>query len=137
MEKDEYKTEVIKYEQKIKLLSSNPLVEMPRSFNHPITFAFSIDTMFDIDNLKPRVSSKRELPYILHNEIVNCNRDSKLWKAYERYFRYSFIPTIERIADIIKENGHLMEPVSPSRMYKCMVWMVLDMDKSGVLVSFI
>ena len=33
-----------------------------------------------------------------------------------RDIRYSFIPTIERIADIIKENGHLMEPVSPSRM---------------------
>jgi hypothetical protein len=87
MNKDEYKTEVIKYEQKVEKIVSPPLqvMEMPRSFKHPITFAFSIDTMFDIDDMKPRVSSKSELPFILHNEILHCNRNRKLWKAYERY----------------------------------------------------
>ena len=116
LNKDEYKTEVVKYEQKMNILQNNPLFGSSQSFKHPITSACSIDTLFDIYEMKPRVSSKQELPFILHTEILHCNRNSNLWKAYERYIRYSFIPTIERIADIIKENGHLMEPVSPSRM---------------------
>jgi len=83
MDKDEYKAEVTKYEQKMNILRNNPLFEMPRSFNHPITSACSIDILFDVHEMKPRVSSKRELPSILHSEIQHCKRDSKLWKAYE------------------------------------------------------
>jgi len=83
LNKDEYKTEVIK--QKMKILQNNPLFGSSQSFKHPITSACSIDTLFDIYEMKPRVSSKQELPFILHNEILHCNRNSKLWKAYEIY----------------------------------------------------
>lgn len=63
-----------------------------------------------------RVTHTRELPLILHREIEQCDRNSTLWKSYEAFIQYRYLPAIERIGEIVDEHGHLMEPVPPHRM---------------------
>ena len=56
--------------------------------------------------------SDREFPMELHNALKKCKRpNSKLWKDYESFIRNEFEPGVERIAQIIDEYGHLMEPI--------------------------
>ena len=104
---------------------SNPTVhEIPTSLKNPVSFTMLIENMVydheggdDAASWKLwRVSSKRELPRILHEAIQKCNRESSGWKAYEAFVRHSLVPAIQKIADIIDEHGHLMEPVPTSRL---------------------
>lgn len=97
--------------------------ERPTNLHHPESFAMLSEVMFDrittpqnTVRARTRVISKHELPLILHNEIQQCDRESKLWKSYESFIRHSFVPTVERIASIVDEHGHLMERVPPKRL---------------------
>ena len=117
-----------------------------RQLNNPLSRAMFMDIMYEYNDTsrgKLRVVSKTELPPLLHNEIlksmptsssssskqrdssskgkstkkaVNDNRNTQLWNSYEAFIRYTFVPTIEKLAQIIDESGHLMEPVSPARL---------------------
>ena len=129
MSEAEHKEVFDKYEKMNQALPSH--LEKPSSLNNPISFVMILDTLFadrivggvDSDGKTtssvkkvPLVTSKRELPLVLHNEIQQSDRDSRLWKSYEAFIRCSFIPGIQKIADIIDEHGHLMEPISPDKL---------------------
>jgi hypothetical protein len=90
-------------------------LEMPTRYRNAVTLQWALEVMRQDDNVM-RVTHPRELPIILHDEILKCDRNSKLWRSYEAFIRYSYIPSIERIGAIIDENGHLMEPVPAGRM---------------------
>eukprot|EP00571_Detonula_confervacea_P017497 CAMPEP_0172303866 /NCGR_PEP_ID=MMETSP1058-20130122/5384_1 /TAXON_ID=83371 /ORGANISM="Detonula confervacea, Strain CCMP 353" /LENGTH=336 /DNA_ID=CAMNT_0013014901 /DNA_START=117 /DNA_END=1127 /DNA_ORIENTATION=+ len=132
--KEENKAELIKYQTIMKDNSNpnHPMLEVPTSLNNPETFAMLLQIMHkpmgktSTSSRKARVTTKHELPLILHNEILNCDRDSKLWKSYKAFVRYSFVPAVERIAEIIDEHGHLMEPIPSARMQ-----VIFDQDGNG------
>jgi len=115
------KEEMDRCQNWLKTINEYPILEMPSRLNNPVSFAMIIDLMRQklpkSGKAKiSRVTSKHELPLILHNAIQHCDRKSKLWKSYEAFVRYSFVPAVQRIADIIDENGHLMEPVGSKRL---------------------
>jgi len=121
--KEENKAELIEYRATLKELSDpyHPMLELPTNLANPESFPMLMQIVFKPNgklgkSRQARVSTKHELPLILHNDIMNCDRDSKLWKSYEAFVRYSFVPGVERIADIIDEHGHLMELVPPDRL---------------------
>ena len=124
MKREEYKDDMNRYQEKIRVgLAKNPVMELPTKVN-PISLIMWLEVMYDsVESGEKKgkverwtITSKHELPLILHNEIQKCDRGSKLWKSYETFIRHSFVPTVEKIANIIDENGHLMEPVSSARM---------------------
>lgn len=116
---------------------SKTAFESPTTANNPISLVLWLEVMYEdsqmkviyqpkdsnirgpttIKNIKKaRVTNTHELPLLLHNEIKKCDRNSSLWNSYEAFIRHSFVPAVERIASIIDEYGHLMEPVPPARM---------------------
>ena len=61
----------------------------------------------------------REVPLFLHNALQACERpSSKLWREYEIFIRHEFVPSVNRIADIIHEHGDLMESVPAAKLEK-------------------
>ena len=129
MSKAEHKELFDKYEKMNQVLPSN--LEKPSLLNNPISFVMILDTLFtdrivggvDDDGKTtsrvkkvPLVTSQTELPLVLHNEIQQSDRDSRLWKSYEAFIRCSFVPGVQKVADIIDEHGHLMEPISPDKL---------------------
>ena len=90
-------------------------LEMPTRYRNAVTLPWALEVMHEDYNIM-RVTHPRELPIILHDEILKCDRNSKLWKSYEAFIRYSYLPVIERIGGIIDEHGHLKEPVPAARM---------------------
>jgi hypothetical protein len=120
--KDEYKDIVEELTNKLdqfKRSGSTSLkqypMEVPTSYRHAISFPWTLEVMNNSSG-DMRVTHTRELPIILHREIEQCDRNSTLWKSYEAFIRYRYLPAIERIGEIIDEHGHLMEPVPPDRM---------------------
>ena len=99
-------------------LGKSAILESPTALVHPVSRAMTFEVMFAVveSGTRPRVTSKTELPLLLHNAIRECDRESKLWKSYEAFVRHSLLPGVERIAEIINESGHLMEPVSADKM---------------------
>ena len=89
-------------------------LEVPRNYRNPVSFAWSMEVMYEGTSL--RITHPRELPVILHDAIQSCDRNSTLWKSYEAFIRHRYVPTVQRIGEIINEHGHLMEPVPPDRL---------------------
>mmetsp|Transcript_41462 Transcript_41462/g.88348 ORF Transcript_41462/g.88348 Transcript_41462/m.88348 type:complete len:275 (+) Transcript_41462:28-852(+) len=119
MSRDEHREALAKYQMMNKTLGGEKMLETPTSFSNNLTHAMMMEVLFckkGGDKSFAQIASKNELPLLLHNEIQNCDRDSKLWKSYENFVRHSFVPAVEKIADIIDEEGHLMEPVPASRL---------------------
>ena len=145
IKKPEYRNELIRYQNQKEMNEKGPMwaSTTQRKLNNPLSRAMFADIMFEYDDKsqgKLRVVSKTELPPVLHNELLKSmptssssskhdsskgkttkkafkdNRNSQLWDSYEAFIRYTFVPTIEKIAEIIDESGHLMEPVSSVRL---------------------
>lgn len=111
--------ELEKYEKmNIEMANNSPHVEIPTMLTNPLSYALMIEVMFVQREAGRnwRVCVKNELPLPLHKEIKACDRESRLWKSYEAFVRHSLVPAIEKIAEIIDEQGDLMEPVSPTRL---------------------
>jgi hypothetical protein len=119
------------YESKIlKQFTAIPVFEMPSQLSNPSVVAFmTIDIVMSersskssighetISGLSARTTSPRELPRFLHTAIEKCERPtSALWRSYEAFIRHEFVPGVDRIAEIIDEHGHLMEPLPPERL---------------------
>jgi hypothetical protein len=120
----------------LKKYISSPVMEMPTELNDPKSVALLIgETMMTEQKnasktgvtaamgVAPMTTSPRELPLVLHNALENCQNKKKkskptsiLWKSYEAFIRHEFVPAVDRIAEIIDEHGHLMEPVPPKRL---------------------
>jgi hypothetical protein len=119
----------------LKKYTSSPVMEMPTELNDPKSIALLITEIMMTERkstLKtgvtaamgaaPRITSPRELPLVLHKAIENCQKEGEnkptsiLWKSYEAFIRHEFVPAVDRIAEIIDEHGHLMQPVSPKRL---------------------
>jgi len=118
LKKDEYKETLIKCTNNMERWGEGPdafHLELPTRYRHAVSFPWALEVMHEDYNIM-RVTHPRELPLILHDEILKCDRNSTLWKSYEAFIRYSYLPAIERIGEIIDEHGHLMEPVPAARM---------------------
>lgn len=84
--------------------------EIPTNYRNAVSFPWALKVLLREDGVM-RVTHPRELPVALDNEIQKCHRKSKLWKSYEAYIWYRFVPAIKRI-------GEIMEPDSAERMQK-------------------
>ena len=120
VENDEYKDTLAKYTTRLKTWEADPKnvsFDMPTNYRNAVSFPWALEVMHD-DNGIFRVTYSHELPIILHNEIQKSvvEKNSKLWKSYEAFIRYRYLPAVERIGEIIDEHGHLMEPVPAARM---------------------
>ena len=107
-------------------------MESPTNLQHPVAAALLMsgnilkgnDTSTECTaesepNLPPtfRTCIPRELPQCIHDALLECKRPSSpLWKAYETFIRHEFVPAVEKVATILDESGHLMEPVPSSKL---------------------
>jgi hypothetical protein len=76
----------------------------------------------------PNATVPRELPRVFNQALQDCDRpNDTLWKSYELFVRHELVPAVDRIAEIIDENGHLMEPVPCSKLKQ-----IFDSEHTGV-----
>lgn len=135
--RDEHKELSLRYQHWLDNMPDH--MEVAANLNNPAAFMLLSEVMFNatptttghemkmststIVGVKKRaklfhskVTSNHELPLLLQDRIQSCDREDRLWKSYEAFVRHSLVPAIDRIADVIDEYGHLMEPVPPRRM---------------------
>jgi hypothetical protein len=115
----------------LKRYIENPVMEMPTELINPSSVILLVGEVMMTEKmgqdlaqglstamgLVPKTTTPTELPDFLHEAIKECKRPkSKLWKSYEAFVRHELLPGVQRIAEIIDENGHLMEPVPQKRL---------------------
>jgi hypothetical protein len=106
----------------------SPVMDMPTELTNPSSVAFiAIEIVMKERKVKsnndrgigvaPNITISREFPKFLHTAVENCDRpNSKLWKSYEAFVRHEFVPSVDRISELIDEHGHLMQPICPKRL---------------------
>ena len=111
-----------------------PFLARPTSMHNPASLALLAADMMgfeegsmasapvDLSSLMKREAATmlpRELPLFLHSALQTCERpSSKLWREYEIFIRHEFVPSVNRIAEIIHEHGDLMESVPAAKLEK-------------------
>lgn len=110
-----------------KFYLQSPIMEVPTDLRHSESAAFWMTDVMLADFVEaggvpgrsflPAVSAPSELPKFLHAALKECKKpEATLWKSYESFIRCELLPAVDRVAEIINEYGHLMEPVPAARL---------------------
>jgi hypothetical protein len=109
----------------LKQLSARPFFDVPTDHLHQESYPLWMLDVLSTEAVKSgpdrqftsAIFSSIELPKFLHKAIQTCEKPtSKLWKSYEAFVRCELLPGVDRIAEIIDQSGHLMEPVPHKRL---------------------